>query len=37
MAKIKKDAIKLDETLVELKFWLKGYREPIIIYTTAFH
>lgn len=35
MAKVKKDAIKLDETLVKLRFWLKGYREPIIIYTTA--
>lgn len=35
MAKISKEKIDLDTTLVELKFILKGYRQEVKIYTTA--
>lgn len=35
MAKIKKGSIDLDLTLVELRFILKGFRQEVIVYTTA--
>lgn len=35
MAKIKKDLINLDLTLVELKFIMKGKQQLITVYTTA--
>ncbi len=35
MAKIKKDKIDLDTTLVELKFVLKGNRQIVKVHTTA--